>query len=61
MATISGMILQVVNGCKWPFLEIGGTSPKQILVGPLVGGLNPSEKYWSIDLNWDDYSQYMGK
>ena len=24
----------------------------------LVGGLNPSEKYL---VNWDDYSQYMGK
>ena len=25
----------------------------------LVGGLNPSEKYEFV--NWDDYSQYMGK
>ena len=26
----------------------------------LVGGFNPSEKYWS-GVSWDDYSQYMGK
>ena len=33
--------------------------PGQIpLKAHLVGGLNPSEK---ILVNWDDYSQYMGK
>ena len=27
----------------------------------LLGGFNPSEKYWSIDVNWGDYSEYMEK